>query len=118
MSDQIDNFRGAIYRKRARIEEINFICSQPIRKGVNPASRRQLIEERLHLEQAVEELEREVHRLRFEDADRRFRWEDIDQRLVTPRTSELAHEMHLFAGREERRIQFGKTQRTSIPQRT
>ena len=106
MFNQIENFRAAILKKKAKIEEINFVCSQPMRPGVNPGSRRRLIEKRLHWEQAVTELEREVRRLEFEEANRRFQWEDIDQELLKEKTFELARKMHDVAGKGERRIQF------------
>ena len=106
MFNQIENFRGAILKKKARIEEINFVCSQPMRPGINPGSRRRLTEERLHLELAVTELEREVGRLQFDGANRRFQWEDIDQELLKAKTFELARKMHELAVKGERRIQL------------
>ena len=66
MVDQHQNFQDAILRKKARIEEINLILAQPRQRGQTSGSIRKLIEERLHLEQAVAELEREDHRLQFQ----------------------------------------------------
>jgi hypothetical protein len=57
MFDQVDNFKGAILKKRARIEEINLIISRPLPKGSSARHRRTLIEEKLHLELAISELE-------------------------------------------------------------
>src|SRR5437773_6321116 len=55
VSDQHDNLRNAIIQKKARIEEINLILNRPIPKGSSSAGRRRLIEEKLHLEQAIGE---------------------------------------------------------------
>ena len=87
----------AIRKKKARIVEIDLILAQPLAPGVTAGWRRRLIEERLHLEEAVAELEREICRLQFEEADRRFRWEDIDQELLKAKTFELARKMHELA---------------------
>jgi hypothetical protein len=104
--DQDENFRMAIRQKRARMEEINLILARPVMKGVTAGSIRRLIEERLHLEEAVAELEAEKQRLQFQDANNSFRWEDIDQPLLTSKTFELAREMHKRANDGERRITF------------
>lgn len=79
-------------------------------KGVTAGSIRRLIEERLHLEEAVSELEAERQRLQFQDANNSFRWEDIDQPLLTSKTFELAREMHKRANDGERRITFEAAQ--------
>jgi hypothetical protein len=63
MVNQAENFRDAILKKKARIEEINLILAQPIPKSATTNSRRRLIGERLHLGQEVSELERGVARL-------------------------------------------------------
>ena len=103
---QLQNLRFAIRKKKARIEEINLICSQHPRPGVTSGSRRRLIEKRLHLEQAVEELDREVKRLEFDQADRNFRWEDINQQLLSAKTNEIAEEMSKRISEGRRRIEF------------
>lgn len=60
--NQADNFRGAISKNTARIEQIERILSQP---GVNvaSASARRLIEEKQHLTLAITELKQELARL-------------------------------------------------------
>jgi hypothetical protein len=68
--DQHQNFQNAILKKKARIEEINLILAQPIPAGHPTGSRRRLSEERLHLQQAVEELAREDSRLQSPDTAR------------------------------------------------
>ena len=90
--DQHENFQNAILRKKARIEEINLMLAQPRPSGHPTGSKRRLIEERLHLEQAVAELEREDGRLQSQTARIPFRWEDIDQRLLFPKLQDLAEE--------------------------
>jgi hypothetical protein len=68
---------------------------------------RRLIEERIHLEQAVAELEQEDRRFQSQIAARiPFRWEQLDQRLISPKTNELAEEMHKKAAEAERQIDF------------
>jgi len=39
-------------------------------------------------------------------AERLFRWEDLDQRLISPKTSELAKEMHSRGTEADRKIAF------------
>jgi hypothetical protein len=104
--NQIENFRTAILKKKARIEEINFVCSQPMRPGVNPGSRRRLIEKRLHLEQAVAELETEIHRMQFRQANDSFRLDQIDQALLTAKTHNLSEESSRRIAKAKQRIQF------------
>jgi len=103
---QIQNLRLAIRRKKARIEEIRIICSQPPRPGINPGSRRRLIEERLHIEDAVAELETELKRLEFEEADRNFKLEDINQQLLSAKTNKIAEDMSKRVAEGRRRIEF------------
>jgi len=67
---------------------------------------RRLIEERLHLEQAVAELETEIHRIQFRQANDSFRWDQIDQGLLTAKTHNLAEENSRRVAKEKRRIQF------------
>ena len=103
---QIHNFRLAIRKKKARIEEIKLICSEPPRPNVTSGSRRHLIEERLHLEDAVAELEREGQRLEIIEADRNFRWEDVNQQLLSAKTNNIAEEMSKQVSEGKRRIEF------------
>lgn len=110
MFDQIENFQQAIRKKKARIVEINLVLSQPLRPGVTAGSRRRLIEERIHLEQAVEELETEVHRLEFQKADKLFQFDQIDQRLLSAKTNDLVEEMSRRIAKEKRRIEFEAAQ--------
>jgi hypothetical protein len=44
-------------KKKARVEEINLILSRPIERRTSGNGRRRLIEEKLHLEKALVELE-------------------------------------------------------------
>ncbi|MCU1303592.1 MAG: hypothetical protein JWQ87_3876 [Candidatus Sulfotelmatobacter sp.] len=106
MFNQLENFKMAIRKKRAKIEEINLICAQPPRKGVTQGSRRRLIEERLHLELAVSELENEIRRLQFQESERLFRWEDLDQRLLSAKTNDLAEEMSRRVTEGRQRVEF------------
>jgi hypothetical protein len=101
---------SAIRNKRARIEEINLILAQPRAKGASGGSVRNLIEKRLHLEQSVAELEAERHRLQLQNADELFRWEDFDQRLLSPKANDLAQEMHQRAAEAQRRIAYETAQ--------
>ena len=110
MFNQNENFRLAIRQKRARMEEINLILARPVIKGVTTGSIRRLIEERLHLDEAVAELETESQRLQFQAANNSFRWEDIDQRLLSAKTFGLAREMQKRANDAERRITFETAQ--------
>jgi len=92
--DQHQNFQNAVLKKKARIEEINLILAQPRPSGHPAGSRRRVIEERLHLEQAVAELEREDRRLQSQNAATLpFLWEQLDQRLLLPKLEELSEEM-------------------------
>lgn len=102
MFDQHENLRNAIIKQKARIEEINLILNRPMPKGSSSAGRRRLIEEKLHLEQAVAELQAEDRRL----AESSFRWGELDRRLISPKTNELAEEMQRRAGDAERKIAF------------
>ena len=102
MFDQHENPRNAVIKKKARIEEINLILNQPIPKGSSSAGWRRLIEEKLHLQQAVAELEAEDRRR----AESSFQWGDLDRRLISPKTNELAEEMHKRAREAERKIAF------------
>ena len=61
MFDQRQRLHNAILKKKARIEEINLALAQPIPKGASTSFRRR-IEQRLHIEQAVAELEAEDSR--------------------------------------------------------
>lgn len=107
MFDQHKNFQGAILKNKARIEEINLILARPKPRGHPTNSRRRLIETRLHLEQAVAELEREDRRLQSMKAARTpFRWEDIDQRLLSPKLQDVAEEMQQLAAEAERKASF------------
>ena len=106
MFDQHENLRNAIVKKKARIEEINLILNQPMPKGSSGAGRRRLIEEKLHLEQAVAELQAEDRRR----AERSFQWGDLDRRLISPKANELAEEMQRRAGDAERKIAFETAQ--------
>src|SRR5271169_939394 len=45
-----------------------------------------------------------------DSADRPFRWEDLDRRLISPKTTELAEEMYKRATEAERRIHFEVSQ--------
>src|SRR5437899_9012163 len=101
--DQNENFQLGSRKRRARIEEINLILAQPRPKGVIGGFIRNLIEERLHLEEAVAELESERNRLELQKADELLRWEDLDQRLLSPKTNDLAQEMHQRAVEAQRR---------------
>ena len=110
MFDQDENFRVVIRKKKAQIEEINLIFAQPIRRGVTADSRRGLLEVRLRLEEEVTELEAERQRLEFQHGNNSFRWEQIDQRLLSAKTFELAREMQKRANDAERRIAFETAQ--------
>lgn len=110
MFNQDEDFHPAIRNKRARIEEINLILAQPRQSGTAEGFVARLIEERLHLEEAVAQLEAERHRLQLQNADTLFRWEDLDQRLLSPKTSELAEEMHQRAGEAQRSIAYETAQ--------
>lgn len=103
---QIQNLRLAIRKKKAKIEEIRLIYSQPPRPGANPGSRRRLIEERLHLEDAVAELETELKRLEFEEADRNFKLDNLNQQLLSAKTNKIAEEMSKRISDGRRRIEF------------
>jgi hypothetical protein len=108
--NQDEGFRLAIREKRARIEEINLILAQPRQSGTAVGFVTGLIEERLHLEEAVAEAEAGGHQLRLQNADTLFRWEDLDQRLLSPKTSDLAQEMHQRAGEAQRSIAYETAQ--------
>jgi hypothetical protein len=100
--DQRKNLLNAIIKRKARIEEINLILDQPMPKDISGVGRRRLIEEKLHLEQTVAELQAQDRRL----AESSFQWGDLDRRLISPKTNELAEEMHERAKEGERKIAF------------
>ena len=98
MFDQHENFQRAISRMKARIEEIQLILTRPLPQGATRGSITRLIEERLHLEQAIAETQAEDTRLfgtheTSRVSDPPFRWELLDQRLLSPKLQELAEEM-------------------------
>lgn len=103
---QIQNFRLAIRRKNAEIEKIKLICSQPLQLVAASDSMEQLIEKRLDLQDAVAKLEEEVKRLEFEEADRNFRWEGINQQLLSAKTHNIAEQMSKCISDGRRRIEF------------
>jgi hypothetical protein len=107
--NQDENFRIAILKKRARIEEINLILARPRPNG-NTGGLSRLIEERLHLEQAVAELDNERRRLQLQGANALFRWDDIDHRLLSPKTNNLAEDMHKRIAEAKRRVHFETAQ--------
>jgi hypothetical protein len=108
--NQEENFNRGIRKRKARIEEITLILSQPRPKGAAEGFLRKLIEERLHLQEVVAELEKERERLELQKADSLFRWEDIDQRLLTAKTNNLAEEMSRRVEEGKRRIAFETAQ--------
>jgi hypothetical protein len=75
-----------------------------------------LTEEKLHLENAIAELQAEDSRLLAQEAAQRsvFNWKDLDQRLIAPKTQEIAEGMGKRAREEENRIAFKTAQRHSI----
>jgi hypothetical protein len=108
--NQDEDFQLAIRKKRARIEEINLILAQSRQSRTAEGFGAGLVEERLRLEEAVAELEAERDRLRSQNADRLFRWEDFDQRLLSPKTNDLAQEMHQRAAEAQRSIAYETAQ--------
>jgi hypothetical protein len=100
--EQNQKLRNVIIKKKARIEEINLILNRPMSKGSSNAGRRRLIEEKLHLEQDIAELQADDRR----QAKGSFQWGDLDLRLISPKTNELAREMHKRARDGENKIAF------------
>ena len=106
MFDQVENFKSAILKRRARVEEIRVIITRPLPKGGSAERRRNLIEEKLHLELAISELEialRDEERTR---AEQLFRFEDLDHRLISPKTNDLAEEMQKRSRQAKNQISF------------
>ena len=106
MFDQVENFKGAILNKRARVEEINLIISRPSPKGGSAPHRRNLIEEKMHLERAISELEVALGDEERRRAELLFRFEDLDHRLISPKTNQLAEEMHKRSRHAKKKISF------------
>ena len=106
MFDQVENFKGAILNKRARVEEINLIISRPSPKGGPAPHRRNLIEEKMHLERAISELEVALGDEERRRAELLFRFEDLDHRLISPKTNQLAEEMHERIRHAKNKISF------------
>ena len=59
---------------------------------------------------AVTECETERDRLQSHIVESPFRWQDLDQRLIAPKTSDIAEEMQKRAADAERRIGFEAAQ--------
>jgi hypothetical protein len=106
MFDQVENFKGAILKKRARVEEINLIIGRPLPKGGSAQQRRNLIEEKLHLELAISELEVALGNEERRRAELLFRFEDLDPRLISPKTNQLAEEMSERSRHAKKKISF------------
>lgn len=106
MFDQVENIEQAILKKRVKIEEITLIISRPLPQNASIQHRRNLIEQKLHLEKVVSELETELRLEQYRRADRTFRLEDINQNLITPKTLELAEEMQERSRQAENRVSF------------
>lgn len=104
--DQVENLKAAILRKRARLEEINLIFSRPLPKGGSSQPQRNLIEEKLHLELAISNEKLALDAEESRRAERMFRWQDMDQRLISPKTIELAQEMGHRIRQAKNRISF------------
>jgi hypothetical protein len=106
MFDQVENVKGAILKRRARLEEIKLIISRPLPKGGSAQHRRNLIEEKLHLELAISELEVALRNEEQRRVELLFRFEDLDRRLISPKTNELAEEMHKRSRHAKKKISF------------
>jgi hypothetical protein len=99
--NQDENLQLAINKRMVRIEEINGILAREKPSG---GLMQALIEERSLLEEVVAELRADRKRLQLQNADSSFRWEDIDQRILSHKTNEIAEEMHKRAAAVQRRI--------------
>jgi hypothetical protein len=108
--NQEDNFARSIRQKKVRIEVISLILSQPPPKQSASNFARALIDEKLRLQEEVAHLESERARRDSQKADRLFRWEDIDQRLLTAKTNNLAEEMSKRVEEGRRRVAFETAQ--------
>src|SRR5438105_4407562 len=106
MFDQVENFKSAILKKRAQVEEIRVIISRALPKGGSARQRRNLIEEKLRLELAISELEVALRDEERRRAEQLFRFEDLDRRLISPKTNELAEEMHKRSRQAKSQISF------------
>jgi hypothetical protein len=106
MFDQVENFRGAILKRRARLEEIKLIISRPLPKGGSAQHRRNLIEEKLQFELAISELEVALGNEERRRAELLFRFEDLEPRLISPKTNHLAEEMNKRSRRAKNQISF------------
>jgi hypothetical protein len=91
--DARENLRSAIPRNRVRVEEINLILNRSVPTTSSNRGRSRLIEEKLHLEQCIAELQVELRSKDCHEAERSFRWEDLDPRLVSSKTMDIVEEM-------------------------
>ena len=76
--DRDSKWHEMILRKKAQIEDINSRLAQPLPRGSHPSNRQWRIEERLHLEEVVADMQREEE-LR------------ISQRLRSPQNPAALH---------------------------
>jgi len=104
--DQLENLKAAILRQRARLEEIILILSRPLPKGGSSQHQRNLIKEKLHLELAISNVKLVLDAEERRRAERLFRWQDMDQRVISPKTNELSEEMGERIRQAENRISF------------
>ncbi len=106
MFDQSENLRNAILKKRARVEAIDQIIRRPLPKGGSIGRRQRLIEQKLHLEKAIHELQTALQAHERSMQNRIFGWNDFDSRLISQKVLELAEEMHERIKKAQNRILF------------
>lgn len=101
MPNEHENFQNAILNYKARIEEINRAVAQAPPR----ASTRRIIQERLHLEQKVAELEKEDARLQRLAAVQNFSWESLNHALIDAKCRKLSEEMQDLIPQDKRAIE-------------
>lgn len=106
MFDARENLRSAILRNRIRVEEINLVLNRSAPTTPSNRGRRRLIEEKLHLEQCIAELQVELQSKDRHEAERLFRWEDLDQRIVSSKTMDIVEDMSERVRTAESKISF------------